>query len=107
MNWPALILAPLLALGNLALTFALVTPSCARQDRVLLSAVNVAVLAVCLFLTWLAARNLRARPRAARGDAASESGRFLALVATLAGLLSSLVVLAMWFPNWVLSPCAN
>ena len=33
LSWPALLLAPLLALGELSLAYSLVTPSCASQDR--------------------------------------------------------------------------
>jgi hypothetical protein len=31
---------------------------------------------------------------------------FVALVAALVGALSCLAILAQWFPQWVLSPCA-
>jgi hypothetical protein len=31
----------------------------------------------------------------------------MALVALMVGALSCLVVLAQWFPQWVLSPCAS
>ncbi len=32
LSWPALLLAPLIALGELSLVYALVTPACADQD---------------------------------------------------------------------------
>ena len=33
-SWPALLIAPVIALTDLSVLYAMVTPSCARQDRV-------------------------------------------------------------------------
>jgi hypothetical protein len=44
---------------------------------------------------------------ACASDAAPDCSPFLALVATMVGALSCLVVLAQWFPQWILSPCAS
>lgn len=109
-NWPALILAPSLALTNLALTYALVTPSCSRQSPVALNVVSALILIVCAFFTLQAWRNWMAEGRVdddVPRDAARLRPRFVALVASMVGALSCLVVLAQWFPQWVLSPCAN
>jgi hypothetical protein len=107
-NWPALLVAPTLALTNLSITYALVTPSCARQDRLALNAVSAIVLLVCLVFSWQAWRNWRMVPaRAEPGDAAAQRKPFVALVACMVGALSCLVVLAQWFPQWILSPCAS
>lgn len=109
MNWAALLVAPSLALTNLSITYALVTPACSRQDKSALHMVSAVILVVCLLLTWQAWRNwyrqgaLEGRP----SDDPATNSRFVALVAALVGSLSSLVVLAMWFPNWVLSPCLS
>jgi hypothetical protein len=119
-NWPALLVAPSLALTNLSVTYALVTPSCSRQSMLAPNLVSAAFLLACLWMSWGAWRNWRAGQHAqhvqmqgehaaAAGetDAAPDRSPFLALVATMVGALSCLVVLAQWFPQWVLSPCAS
>jgi len=113
--WPALLVSPLLALGHLSLAYALVTPSCARQDHATLHALTVASLLLSLLMTlpaWRIWRRLTrsqdARSRASHSDAGHAESRqpFLALVATLVGALSTLVIAAMWLPVWVLPPCS-
>jgi hypothetical protein len=115
-NWPALLLAPSLALTNLSVTYALVSPSCALQTTLALNVVAAASLLACAVFTWAAWRNWRqARlpyggpaddEENAQEDAAGQRPSFIALVAWPVGVLSCLVVLAQWFPQWVLSPCA-
>ena len=123
-SWPALLLAPLIALADLSAIYALVTPACMRQDRSGLHVVAVAALLIVLALTllaWHAWLDASARvdgsamvagpngdPREvtrADGDAAADRQRFIALVAVLVGALSVLVCLALWLPIWLLSPC--
>jgi hypothetical protein len=109
-NWPALLLAPSLALANLAITYALVTPSCARQGKLALKIVSAVTLLVCAVLTVQAWRNWKGQGGGdadAPRDGARLRPRFVALVAAMAGALSCLVVIAQWIPQWVLSPCAN
>jgi uncharacterized membrane protein (DUF4010 family) len=111
-NWPALLVAPSLALTNLTVTYALVTPSCARQSMAAPNLVSAVFLLACLWMSWGAWRNWRTGRRVAghaagESDAAPDRSPFLALVAVMVGALSSLVVLAQWFPQWVLSPCAS
>jgi hypothetical protein len=111
-NWPALLVAPSLALTNLSVTYALVTPACTRQSMLAPNLVSAAFLLACGWMSWGAWRNWRAArqedgPTAGDTDAAPDRRPFLALVATMVGALSCLVVLAQWFPQWVLSPCAS
>ena len=112
--WPALLVSPLLALGHLSLAYALVTPSCARQDHATLHALTAVSLLLSLLMTlpaWRIWRRLTrsqgAGSRAAHSDAGHAERRqpFLALVATLVGALSTLVIAAMWLPVWMLPPC--
>jgi hypothetical protein len=107
-NWPALLLAPSIAFANGALAYALVTPSCSHQVVADLHALSAVSLLACLVLTLPAARNwLRARAPAGPMDPAVQARRrFLSQMATMAGLLSALVVLAEWLPVWIVSPCA-
>jgi len=107
-NWPALLVAPTLALTNLGVTYALVTPACSRQHMLAPNLVSAALLLACAWMSWHAWRNWRqATPRQAASDAAPQRRPFVALVALMVGALSCLVVLAQWFPQWVLSPCAG
>ncbi|MGN6389128.1 MAG: hypothetical protein ACTHL1_06425 [Burkholderiaceae bacterium] len=107
-SWPALLLAPLLALISQSVAYALVTPSCARQGTMILHAVYLIALALAVGCTLLAWRERREADAAQRPDDAAERGpRFLASVAALVGTLSCLVIFAMWIPEWFLSPCAS
>jgi hypothetical protein len=109
-NWPALLLAPALALADLTVDYALVTPSCTRQSLLATHLVSAAILLACLLFTVQAWRNWAGQGAGTAGapeDAATVRGRFIALVSGMVGALSCLVVLAIWFPQWILSPCAN
>jgi len=121
MSWPALLLAPLVALAQLSIAYSLVTPACGRQDPSALHAVAAVALLLVVVMTAMAWRAWRshdevtqgeaapqARPRAttaADGDASSQRPHFVDLVAVLVGSLSTLVCLALWLPVWLLSPC--
>lgn len=108
-NWPALLLAPFLALTNLAITYALASPECSHQSDAAMNLVSAAILVICVLLTFKAWRNWLAQgvgEPPPRQDAAVLRGRFISAVAGMVGLLSCLVVIAQWFPQWVLSPCA-
>ena len=121
LSWPALLLAPLVALSELSIAYALVSPSCASQDRTLLHAVAAVSLFLVLAMTVLAWREwhtdgsgngLDARqrvtlPTVTRADSAeaAERPRFVAQIAVVVGALSALVSIALWLPVWVLSPC--
>ena len=108
-NLLAMLIAPSLALANLSIAYALVTPSCARQTMVALHAVAAASLLLSLLFTLLAWRNWRRRSATAplAGDAAPARREFVSLVAMMTGVLSCVVIAAQWIPQWVLSPCAS
>jgi len=123
LSWPALLLAPLIALSELSIAYALVSPSCASQDRTSLHAVAAVSVFLALALTVLAwrewhgddlprapaadARQGLAAPTVTRADSAdaAERPRFVAQIAVVVGALSALVSIALWLPVWVLSPC--
>jgi hypothetical protein len=113
-SWPALLVAPLIALTDLSVLYAMVTPSCARQDRVALHAVAATSLVVVIGLTLLAWRAWRRESRASGGAAAftaadssavAQRPSFIDTVALAVGALSLLVCLALWLPVWLISPC--
>lgn len=112
-NWPALIVAPSLALTNLSVTYALVTPSCTRQSMLAPQLVSSFILLACIWMSWEAWRNWKRGVTGGvtggmpGGDAVPQRRPFIAFVAALVGAFSCLAVLAQWFPQWVLSPCAN
>lgn len=108
--WLALLVAPLLILLDLTLAYAMVTPTCARQQEEVLHLVSLGFLTLSVLLTVLAAieaRRLRSAMASVHvdGDQADNRRYFLARVATWVGALSSLVIAARWIPQWVLSPC--
>ena len=106
-NWPALLLAPSLALASQSIIYALVTPSCKGQSTLALHAVSAVTLLVCAAFTWIAGHNWKTAPEPQPDDAAARRPAFIAMVSCLVGALSCLVIAAMWFPQWVLSPCAS
>ncbi|QJW85117.1 hypothetical protein HK414_21615 [Ramlibacter terrae] len=109
-SWLALVFAPTLALGVQSVMYALVTPSCAGQHRLALHGAAAAALLLVVVLAALAFRDLTVR-HAEPGSLDSDEGgprtarRFIAMVATAVASLSALVIVAMWFGVWVLSPC--
>src|SRR5687768_501714 len=108
-TWLALLVAPSLVLIDLTIAYATVTPTCARQDALVLHLISAGFLATSLLLTILAAVEAR-RIRAANvghidADDAGNRQRFIAQVAVWTGGLSSLVIASRWIPQWVLSPC--
>src|SRR3954470_5054719 len=105
--WPALLLAPLLALAQQSVTYALTTPSCRHQESTALHVVPFATLVLILAMTALAAWSWHARrlpedpgmAQAQREDTrALRRRRFIAAMGVVVGLISALVSLAMWFP---------
>lgn len=109
--WLALLVAPSLALACQSILYAMVTPACGFQWRNGLHLVAAGSLALAGIFTLLAWHEWRLRAtspgRTADSDDAdpSTSRRFLAIVATAVGVLSSLTILTMWMAVWVLSPC--
>jgi hypothetical protein len=111
MSWPALILAPLLALAEQALSYALATPGCAHQQGVALHGVALAFLLAALVMTLMAWLNARRHAPAAAGHADADhlgaNRYFIARAATGVGALSCLAILAMWVPLWWLPVCVS
>jgi hypothetical protein len=106
----ALVVAPLLALACQGAMFALVTPSCSVQTRLAIHAVAAVTLVLTAVIAVLARRHWRLRTGVASVDDERSSGRMetrrvLAAAGTAVAVLSSLVVLMMWFAAWALSPC--
>jgi hypothetical protein len=106
-TWPGLVLAPVLALSDQSVAYALVQFGCAHQQTAALHAVHL------IFLLATLATLIPAWPGATRpgvpdhtmpGDS-HDRHHFMSVVSLMVGSLSALVILALWFPQWVLSPC--
>jgi|KBSSwiStaDraftv2_1062776.scaffolds.fasta_scaffold93993_3 hypothetical protein len=93
---PVLVIAPLLALGEQALAFALVPLACAAQAGPWLHAVPAAALALGLALALVTSYSARAAP---------PQRTLLGRLASVMAWLSVVVLLALWLPVWVLEPC--
>ena len=98
----------MVAFTNVSIAYALVSPSCSRQQVVDLHLLCIVSLLACLVLTVPAALNWQRARALARPAEAPEQARhrFLSQMGTMAGLLSLLVVLAEWLPVWIVSPCS-
>jgi hypothetical protein len=92
--WPALLLAPLLALASIGFGYALVPPACSAQGHWMLHALILGCLVLCLGATGLA---IASRKR--------HKDPFLPLVATWNGAFFSLVIASQWTMQLFLSPC--
>jgi hypothetical protein len=110
-TWLALLVAPSLALACQSAMYALVTPSCSMQTRVVIHVVAFGALALAALFTLMALAQWRraslATPHGPDSDGADRrtSRGFLAAVAAAVGTISCLVIFAMWITVWVLSPC--
>jgi hypothetical protein len=95
-SWPALLIAPLLVLAEQALAYALTPALCAAQRGEWLHAVAAVFTLGSAVLTLPAARLMRSP---------DPMQRFFARMGTGVGALSTVVLLALWLPKWVLEPC--
>ena len=103
--WFALLVAPILALTDQSIAFAMTGWACANQQAFAMHGVHLLFLAATLAATIVAWGRWRATLRAKTSDETLARRRFLAGLATASGALSALVIAAMWVPNWMLSPC--
>jgi hypothetical protein len=106
----ALVLGPTIALGLQSVMYSMVTPACGAQMRLnihLAAAVALLVVLVLAVLAFGESSLRRGEPRSPDHDGAQPPvpRRFLGDVATAVSSLAALVIVAMWFAIWVLSPC--
>jgi hypothetical protein len=94
--WPALLLAPLFALGAIGLGYALVPAACEHSRHWIVHAAMLLFLALSLATTALAWGALRV----ARQE-------LIALVSVWSGAFFSLVILVQWVAAFILTPCMH
>jgi hypothetical protein len=102
--WFALLAAPILALADQTVSYAAAGWTCANQATWIAHAVHGAFFAACV-AGALAAWPLWRATQPAPAEEAIAGRHFLAGIAMACAVLSALVILAMWLPNWMLSPC--
>ena len=104
--WIALIVAPLLALTDQSVAFALVGWSCEHQTTLPLHAAHALFLALTVLATvgavlaWSGTTLVRAR-----GGTAIRQRHFLAGLAATVAALSACAIAAMWIPTWMIPTC--
>jgi hypothetical protein len=104
--WLALLAAPVLALTDQTVSFALAGWSCANHWTFAPHAVHAVSLVAAIAATVIALQLWRATVPAKHAvDEALTRRHFLAGVASAVGAISAAAVAAMWIPNWMLSPC--
>jgi len=104
--WLALIVAPLLALADQTVAFALVGPGCASQSTALLHASHALFLALAIVAMVAAWRMWLTSAAVAATDGGGALQRhFLAGIATTVAALSAAAIVVMWIPTWLISPC--
>jgi hypothetical protein len=104
--WIGLLLAPVLALTDQSVAYALVGWACAHQTMAPVHAAHLLFLALttgACALSWRAWRETAVIP-ANEGDAVLQR-HFLAGVATSVAALSAVAVVAMWIATWMISSC--
>jgi hypothetical protein len=109
-SWLGLLVAPSVALATQSVLYSMVTPSCSAQTRLqlhLVAAVGLAIVVVMAVVAFGESSLRRGEPASHDSDEAGPHARrrFLANAASAVAGLSALVILAMWFALWVLTPC--
>jgi hypothetical protein len=102
--WLGIVVAPLVMLAQLSLSYALVPWACSSQHHHVLDAVAAACLLATLAATAIGWRELRAT-RPLRGTPLGARRSFLAEVAVAVAGLSALAVLAQWATRLAIAPC--
>jgi hypothetical protein len=90
--WPALVLAPLIALASISFGYALVTPACAKGLDWTLHALILGSLVLTASMTALAW---------------TERREFLGLVAVGCGAFFSAVIAMQWLAQFFVTPCMS
>ena len=103
--WLALLVAPTLALADQCVALSMTAWACRGQHLLALHVVHLPfalATAVATLLAWQHWRETAARP--ATGDATARS-HFMSGMAIGVAALSLLVIVTMWAPTWLRSPC--
>jgi hypothetical protein len=105
----ALLIAPLLALADQSVAYALAGWTCAHGHEVVAHATHALFLAATVAATafaWTAARTAFDATRT-EGPFSTHRHDAMALCALALGAYSAVVIVSMWIPQWMLSPCSG
>jgi len=106
-SWPGFLAAPVLVLADQQLAYAILPFGCSHQAGFLGHAVHLVFLVAtlgCAVHVWPRARPALAHMRNDQGGAAQRAD-LMAVLSFLMAIFSALIVVALWIPQWVLSPC--
>jgi hypothetical protein len=104
--WFALIIAPVLALTDQSVAFALVGWACDHQSTLPLHVSHTLFLTAATLAAVAAWQNWRETAAATAGEGAAIAQRhFLAGVAMAVAALSAAAIVAMWIATWMISSC--
>ena len=103
----AFLIAPFLALVDQSVAYAFAGWACAHQQEAVPHAVHAVFLLAVLVATFFAWTAARAALPTLREEAGFSVHRHdvMAMCAVALGALSAAVIVALWIPQWVLSPC--
>ena len=109
-SWLAVVVAPSTALAAQSVMYAMVTPGCSQQMRLHIHLAAAVALLVVVVLGVLAYSDSSVhRDETASHDSDESHGlvprSYLGTVAAAPAAICALVIVAMWFGVWVLSPC--
>ena len=103
--WIALLVAPTLMLLDQSIAYAAAGWACKHQNLLTLHGVHALFLVCTLaaaFMAWQRWQMTRGEP-----DETTRDRHFLSGVATASAAFSSLVIVAMWLPTWIVPSCLN
>lgn len=103
--WIALLVTPILALTDQSIALSTVSWACANQHVLAIHAIHATFLVVTIVATLGAAWVLMGTARTRNDDAYSARRHFVTALATASGVFSTLVIVALWYPTWVIAPC--
>jgi hypothetical protein len=106
MIWLGLLAAPAVVLGAQSANYVLLQPACRYHTMAMLHGVSVAALLFSIGAALLAYRSWRSsQPCEASYVPRDARTAFLSLMAAIVATLCAVIQLAMYFPQWLLSPC--
>jgi len=100
----SLILGPMAALTGMSVSYILVPTACARESKAILHAAFAGALLVALIAAAIAWRIFNASSETG-GLTWKERTRWMAAAALILALSSTLLILALEIPNWILRSC--
>ena len=105
--WTGLVAGPLLALSSQLALYAATPVACLAGDVTALHVLGAVTVLLAVAASWLAWTHWRRAGREWPGEEGGVAGRsrFLAALGTASSAFFALVVLAMWAPVFVMSPC--